>query len=934
MVERDPTFEFTHEGALDDETIPSEVSDTPSQTIVLDDLFPEKMQESGSFRLSESRVESFRRLLHSLPIPAMLIDQSYTMLLPNTSFETICADPHSMDGATLTSLFSRDKDRTQILDLVERVFAKRQPQVWEGSLRIDTKKLWVKMHLRPMRIGAEPFVFVLLEDLTRERKRLVRNRMHARELTKVRDELEKRVEERTHELNETNQRLRQEIIERRRVEKALKQANESLEQRVEERTAELVGTSQDLLHEIEERRRIEYDLQKSKETVEALFNATTDLAFLLDTSGELLAFNKPFAQAMGKSSHELKGKYFRSFFPEDLGELEARHFRQVLESGRAERFEGKLFDQILDHTFYPLPDDEGNVDVVAVFARDITEKKQAEKKLNLAAKVIESSNEAVLVTDVNATIVDVNKAMERLSGYSREELLGKNPSIMKSGRHPPEFYAHMWEDLHTKGHWRGEVWDRRKDGVVYPKLLSVSEVKNKDDEVSHYVGIFTDITSLKETEARLQQLAHFDPLTGLPNRLLFLDRLRQALAESERTNRLVALLSIDLDRFKQVNDSMGHQAGDDLLVAVGKRIALSVRKMDTVARIGGDEFTVVIPEAPNTHAAAVVGRKIVHSMAQPFLLLGREVSVSASVGITMAPADGTDVDRLLRNADIALYHAKDRGKNNFKFFSEKMHKEVLERLELETELRAALERNEFVLHYQPRLSCSTSMVTGVEALLRWNHPRTGLTRPARFLSLAEEMGLIVPIGEWVLRTACAQISEWQQKGFNPPPVAVNVSAQEFARADFVQHITSIVEEVGLDPKFLELEFSENVAMEDSELCIKVLRKLKDMGIRCALDGFGTGYSSLGCLKDLPIDILKSDRSFVANVASNLGDQAVVSATIAIAHDLDMEVCAEGVETIEQLHFIQARGCDAWQGYYFSKPRPAEQIVKLIQTGRT
>lgn len=925
-----PTFEFNHDDSFEDEGTAPGGAGVPSETIDLGQLFPEKEHASGSFRLSESREKSFKRLLHSLPIPAMLIDRSNTILFPNQAFGTIYTDSQRLDGEALTFLLSRDKDSARILDLVERVFSRRQPEIWEGALRIDAKKVWVKMHLRPMRMGTEPFVFVLLEDLTRERKRLVRNKKQARDLTKVRDELERRVEDRTHELNETNERLREEIIERKRVERALKKANESLEQRVEERTAELIGTSQHLEEEIEQRRRIENDLQKSKETVEALFNATTDLAFLIDTSGELLAFNQPFTQALHKSPSQLKGKDFRSFFPEDLSDLEDQHFQEVVQSGRATRFEGKLFEQILDHTFYPLADDDGNVDVVAVFARDVTEKRHAEERMNLAAKVIESSNEAVMVTDVNGAIVDVNSAMEKLTGYSRDELLGQNPSMMKSGRHPPEFYGQMWQDLLTKGHWRGEVWDRRKDGVIYPKLLSISVVKNNEGEVSHYVGIFADITSLKETEARLQQLAHFDPLTGLPNRLLFLDRFRQALAESDRNQRLVALLSIDLDGFKNVNDTLGHKAGDELLDAVGKRIALCVRKMDTVARVGGDEFTVVIPETSDTHAAAVVGRKIIHTMAQPFRLSGREVSISASVGITMSPADGTDIERLLRNADIALYHAKESGRNNFKFFSERMNKEVLERLELEAELRDAIARNEFLLYYQPRLTCSTNKVTGVEALLRWNHPRHGLTRPLRFLSIAEETSLIVPIGEWVVRSACNQAREWHNMGLPPVPVAVNISAPELARADFVQTIARVVEEAGLDPKFLELEVPEIVAMQDSDSNTEVFRQLKSLGIRCALDGFGAGYSSLGYLQRLPIEMLKSDASFVANVESNPGDQAVVSATIAVAHDLNMKVTATGVETAGQLQFLQERGCDEWQGHHFCEPGTAEQIVSLIK----
>jgi diguanylate cyclase (GGDEF)-like protein/PAS domain S-box-containing protein len=561
---------------------------------------------------------------------------------------------------------------------------------------------------------------------------------------------------------------------------------------------------------------------------------------------------------------------------------------------------------------------------------EIGMRRKAQAKFKLAAQIIESSNEAILLTDLEGKIVHVNSAFSKVTGYTRDEVLGQGPAILTSGGRDTEFYKNIWQTLIKTGEWQGEVWDRRKNGVVYPKLLSLSAVKGKGGEVTHYVGIFSDITKIKQTEQRLQRLAHFDPLTELPNRVLFHERLHQALVQARREKNTVAVMLLDLDRFKSINDTLGHRFGDRLLVSVADRISESLRRSDTAARLGGDEFTVMLPRITDAHAAAKVARKIIDVLSKPFALDGREVFITTSIGITLSPDDGTKVERLLQNADTALYYAKERGKNNFQFFSREMNLNVLKRLKLETTLRNSMTKDKFLLHYQPMVDAVSGRVVGMEALLRWQHARRGSVSAAKLIPVAEETGLILPIGEWVLRTACKQNREWQRMGFPPMRVAVNFSGRQLKQSKIVDTVLGILEETGLDPGSLEIELTETVMMEDVDGTIETLQELKRQGIQISIDDFGTGYSSLNYLRKFPIDKLKIDQSFVKDISSSEYEQEIIKAVLAVAHSRDLKVIAEGVETGEQLKFLRQHGCDQVQGFYVCPPISVDRFTRLLQ----
>lgn len=564
--------------------------------------------------------------------------------------------------------------------------------------------------------------------------------------------------------------------------------------------------------------------------------------------------------------------------------------------------------------------------------QEASDRRRAEANFNLAANVIKSSNEAIVITDTAADIVDVNDAFSEITGYSKEEVVGKNPRIMASGRHDKQFWAEVWKELEETGQWRGEVWDRRKNGEVFPKLLSISTVLDEQNKLTNYVGIFSDISRMKATERRLVRMAQYDPLTGLSNRVLFRDRVRQALRRADRTRNAVAVMFLDLDGFKTVNDTLGHPVGDELLIAVAERLKSCVRKSDTVARLGGDEFTLLLADFADVRSIDFLARKVVARMRDPFTVVGRKIFVTASIGIALYPEDGDDADDLLQNADTAMYHVKERGKNGFQYFSREMNLKALDRLELETALREALERQEFLLYYQPQVDLHTGRICGSEALIRWNHPNRGLVSPMRFIGVAEETGLIRPLGEWVLRHACEQTRKWLSQGLPPLRVAVNISGRQISGYETVHTIARILEETDMDPSLLDLEVTESTLMEDREEAVQILQGLKRFGVQVSIDDFGTGYSSLSHLKRFPVDKLKIDQSFVRHVTTDQDDEAIVKAIIAVGHSLKLKVMAEGVETPEQLEFLRSQGCDQIQGFYVSGAIPADAFVDFLSQG--
>lgn len=521
---------------------------------------------------------------------------------------------------------------------------------------------------------------------------------------------------------------------------------------------------------------------------------------------------------------------------------------------------------------------ESTPHIVFTTFSDITERKQAETDLSIAAAAFESQ-ESLMITDAEGVILTVNQAFIVDTGYTAEEIVGQTTDLFKSGRHDAEFYKKMWESIHRNGSWQGEIWDRRKNGEIYPKLLTITAVKGKDGSVTHYVGSHTDITRKKQSEELIWKQANFDELTGLPNRSMFRDRMNMELTRASRSNLSVGLLFIDLDNFKEVNDTLGHDVGDVLLKESARRVRACVRELDTVSRLGGDEFTVIITEVPNTAHIEELAQKLIDQLSEPYHLGKEEIHISASVGISMYPSDATDFDAMMKAADQAMYAAKNQGRNCYSYFTHAMQVESQSRMQLGNELRLALKRQEFVLHYQPQINLETGRVTGLEALVRWQHPVRGLVPPGLFIPIAESNGLILPLGEWVISTACRQIKQWHEQGLSEICVSVNLSARQFRQATLAADVSRLLKETGLEPASLELEITESLAMENPIVNANTLSVLRGIGVALAMDDFGTGHSSLSYLKNFPFTRLKLDRSFIMNIETEPNDAIIVASAI-------------------------------------------------------
>jgi len=559
----------------------------------------------------------------------------------------------------------------------------------------------------------------------------------------------------------------------------------------------------------------------------------------------------------------------------------------------------------------------------------IRKRKKSEKKLRVASQVFEHAGEGIMITDKNAVIEAVNSSFEKITGYSAAEAIGQTPRLLSSGRQSPEFYQMMWNGLIEFGVWEGEIYNRRKDGELYQEWLKIVAVKNRDGKLTHYIGSFSDITAHTSAGQRLYHLAHYDNVTSLPNRVKFKETLEHELQNARRRRSTMAVFFLDLDHFKIVNDTLGHAAGDVLLREVSKRLLDCKRDNDLVARQGGDEFTGILIDLTHVEDAAIVAERILKSLAEPIVLGKEKVYISGSIGLSVYPDDGEDAETLTSKADTAMYHAKEMGRNNYQFHTEKMYQDSVRRIDLEAKLRHAIKHEEFELYYQPQIDAQTRQITGMEALIRWNQPQEGMISPAKFIPLAEDTGLIAEVGEWVLRTACAQAQQWQDEGIPPLLLSVNLSSHQFRKKDFMHILHAALSDSGFSPEWLQLELTERIIMHEDDFTIARLQTIHDAGIHLSIDDFGTGYSSMSYLKRFPLNELKIDKSFIDDVCSDEDDGVIVSAMINLAHGLNLKVIAEGVEDKSQLNWLEWHGCDAIQGYYLSRPLSVADFEKFI-----
>jgi len=565
--------------------------------------------------------------------------------------------------------------------------------------------------------------------------------------------------------------------------------------------------------------------------------------------------------------------------------------------------------------------------------REIAERQHAQMELQLTGEILKCSLEGIMITDAQGNIVKINPAFTDVTGYSAEECLGMNPRILKSGIHDESFYQEMWRSLKETGRWESEIWNRRKNGEAYPQWISISAIKNENDEITHYVTMFHDITDIKRNREQIKYQAYHDALTDLPNRQLFYDRLEMALAHAKRNEKMVGVMFVDLDKFKNINDSLGHNIGDLLLQEAAKRLKSCCRHEDTVSRFGDDEFTIILPGIKEGGHTIEVAQRIVEFFSEPFALKGHEIISSASIGITLYPTDGDDVSTLVKNADIAMYRAKEQGRNTYELYTKAMYNRVVERVELENNLRKALKNNEFRVYYQPQVDIKTGFISGTEALVRWQRSENELILPDKFIPVAEDTDIIFPLGEWVLRTACKQTKTWHDAGFESLSIAVNLSAKQFQDKHLVRVVRNVLEETDLAPKFLCLEITENTVMKDIESAVKIMAEFEEIGVHLSIDDFGTGYSSLSYLKRFPLHEIKIDKSFVQEIPCHRDDMAIAKAILSLAHSLNLKVLAEGVETQAQLEFMRTNSCDGIQGYLFSRPIQPEEIPVLLKEGK-
>ena len=686
--------------------------------------------------------------------------------------------------------------------------------------------------------------------------------------------------------------------------------------------------------DVTERKRAEAALERSMAEWNYAMDFFDDALYLVDTEDRVVRANRAFYAMTGLSEGQVLGADISSVMhpegeaapcPVCRARSERRDLNLTMEADEPANPTGRPIEVMLK----VIRDEAGAPAGVLMGLHDLTRTRETEEELRLAASVFEGSQEGILVTDGDLQVLRVNQAFCNLTGYGEEEVRGERLQSLLAAEHDPAgFSRHLEQAVAAAESWEGELWYRCKNGSTFPAWEHLTAVKDQQGRIQRYIGIFTDISEKKRSESRIDRLAHYDPLTDLPNRVLLQDRLGHALERCKRQDTRLALLFIDLDRFKNINDSLGHAVGDRLLQVVAQRLANAVREQDTLARLGGDEFLVLLEELDDLQGAAVVARKILAVFDDTIRLGGREVYVGASIGISAFPTDGDTAETLVKNADNAMYRAKEAGRNTFQYYTPELTALSLERLEMETGLRRALARGELELHYQAQAAVDGTL-EGAEALLRWHHPEHGMVPPDRFIPLAEETGLIEPIGRWVLEAACAEAVHWPA----PLRVAVNLSGYQVLYGEIAATVRRVLEETGLEPDRLELEITEGFVLSHAEQGIAALHELRELGVSLAVDDFGTGYSSLSYLKRLPIHRLKIDRSFVRDLPDDPDDAAITTTIILMARNLGLKVIAEGVETPDQLAFLREQECEAYQGFYLSRPVPTVDFRARIGTGR-
>ncbi len=685
-----------------------------------------------------------------------------------------------------------------------------------------------------------------------------------------------------------------------------------------------------VVRDISQLKETQQRLQASEEKFAKAFHASPDgLLLTRQADGKMIEVNEGFSRMTGYPLYEVVDRSSLDMgIWVDLNER-ARMIEILHREGSVEEFTSLIRRADGEIRLCELRASAMRFDgdaCMLIMARDITERHLMQEKLLLAATVFESTAEGVLITDTRQRITAVNRAFSEITGYSENEALGQTPRLLASGRHDHGFFIEMWHRLAALGHWQGEIYNRRKNGELYPSWLTISSVRNEEEVITHFVAVFADISSLKQAEARLDYQAHHDPLTGLPNRTLFESRLQASLNSHTDEAGQGAVLFLDLDRFKHINDSLGHPVGDLLLQGIATRLREQVRDIDTVARLGGDEFIILLPGLQTSAAAEIIANKVLACFAAPFQAGEHEFFTSASIGASLYPQDGNDVATLVKNADAAMYRSKAKGRNRVESYTRDLTTQASARVALEHELRRAIERNELSLAYQPKFSLKSQSLVGAEALIRWNHPTFGEVPPERFIALAEENGMILPIGEWVLEHACQQMHRWHTQYQSFGPLSVNLAGAQLRQPDLFARIERLLEDHQLQPGCLQLEITENFIMSQAEEALLVLHQLKGLGVQLAIDDFGTGYSSLSYLKRLPLHTLKIDQSFVRGLPHDTHDAAIVRAIIALGRSMQLTVIAEGVENHEQQQFLAREGCEQIQGYIVSLPLSAEEFA--------